>query len=131
MAARTSSWSLPFQPWLRGSIDGITPAEAAGIFGSGSDKRRKGVFSHVRMHNRLEQRYSEAKGRDVQKDLGKAGFSTELIVNNVRKLGKLVRGLTYEGGTTQWTEYGTVSSGETINTYTDADREVNRRPGRG
>ena len=115
---------VPFQPWLRGSIDGITPAEAAGIFGSGSDKRRKGVFSHVRMHNRLEQRYSEAKGRDVQKDLGKAGFSTELIVNNVRKLGKLVRGLTYEGGTTQWTEYGTVSSGETINTYTDADREV-------
>ena len=115
---------VPFQPWLRGSVDGISPSEAAGIFGSGKDRRRKGVFGHVRMHNRLEQRYSETRGREVQKDLGKAGFSTELVLNNVRKLQKLVRGLTYEGGTTQWTEYGTVSSGETVNTYTDADREV-------
>ena len=109
---------VPFQPWLRGAIDGITPAQAAAIFSSGSDKRRKGVFGHIRMHSRLEQRYSNDKGTDVKKNLGSAGFSTELITNNVKKLSKLIAGLQWQASDTQWTEYGTV------NTYSDADREV-------
>src|SRR3954451_708291 len=35
-----------FQPWLRGSIDGITPAEMRGML-SGRDRFRRGLFTNV------------------------------------------------------------------------------------
>ena len=48
----------PFQPWLRGSIDGITPTQMRGLM-SFRDRFRKGMFSNVFLHAKLEARYAD------------------------------------------------------------------------
>ena len=106
---------VPFQPWLRGAIDGISPQEFRGLM-SLRDRFRRGVFKHVALHARLEARYADRAGA-VKRDLRAAGFRKELIEANVNGLHKLVSRLRWDPGRTVWTEYGSV------NTYTDADTE--------
>ena len=107
---------IPFQPWLRGSIDGITPREAARFF-SLRNRFRKGIPTHVALHARLERRYEEREGGDVKKDLKKANFKTEYVRANVQRMRKLVAGLTWKAGDTAWTGY------REQNTYSDDDAE--------
>jgi len=102
---------VPFQPWLRGSLEGIEPAEMRGLIGV-RDRFRRGVLAHVILHARLEARYAE---RDVKRELRQAGFHAELIRANARKLRKLVRGLDWEPGRTAWSGY------REENPYDDAD----------
>ena len=104
---------VPFQPWLRGSLDGIGPQELRRVL-SARDLLRPGVLAHVVLHARLERRHAESD-RDVQGDLRRAGFRKELIVANVRRLEKLVRRLRWEPGRTEWSEYGATTS------YTESD----------
>jgi len=105
---------VPFQPWLRGSLDGISPREAAGLF-SLRDRLRRGIFTHVALHARLERRYEEREGGEVKRDLKKARFKPELIKANVQRLRKLVARLSWKAGDTAWTGY------RAQNTYSDAD----------
>jgi ribosomal protein L11 methylase PrmA len=107
---------IPFQPWLRGSIDGITPTEAANVF-SLRDRLRRGVLTHVALHARLERRYEDREGGDVKEEIKKANFKTELIKANVGRLHKLVSKLSWKTGDTAWTNY------RQDNTYSDADAE--------
>jgi SAM-dependent methyltransferase len=100
---------VPYHAHLRGSIDGIAPAEARALL----PRLRRGVFSHVRLHARLEARYADAG--DVKTEIRRAGFRKELLDANLRRLEKLVRRLEYEPGRTAWTEYGAT------NTYTDEE----------
>jgi ribosomal protein L11 methylase PrmA len=123
---------VPYHPWLRGSIDGIAPREAAGLF-SLRDRLRRGVLTHVALHARLERRYEAREGGEVKDELKKANFKPELIKANVRRLRKLVARLRWKAGDTAWTGY------REQNTYTDADAErkaafvreavAGRRPG--
>ena len=53
-----SAKGVPFQPWLRGSIDGITPPQMRGLM-SFRDRFRKGVFTNVFLHAKLEERYAD------------------------------------------------------------------------
>ena len=76
-----------FQPWLRGSLDGIEPAQARAIL-RGRHLLRRGVFTHVALHARLERREAD---RDTRAELRRAGFRRELIEANARKLERLVR----------------------------------------
>lgn len=105
---------VPFQPWLRGSIDGIPPADAARLL-SGRDLLRRGVFSHVYLHARSEARF-RANDTNVRRELASAGFAKELIGANLRRLRKLVRGLAPEPRVSAWTGY----AGD--NTYGPEDR---------
>jgi ribosomal protein L11 methylase PrmA len=107
---------IGFQPWLRGSIDGIAPREAVRFF-SFRDRFRKGVFTHVALHARLERRYEEREGGEVKKDLKKANFKTSYVKANVQRMRKLVAGLSWKAGDTAWTGY------REQNTYTDEDAE--------
>jgi hypothetical protein len=93
---------VPFQPWLRGSLEGIAPAEMRALLG-GRDRFRPGVLSNVVLHARLEHRYAD---REVKSELRRAGFHAELIRANARKLSKLVRRLSWEPGATAWSGYG-------------------------
>jgi hypothetical protein len=103
---------LPFHAALRGSLDGIAPRDARAVLAG--ERFRKGVLSNVLLHARLEARYADVEGREVRREMQRAGFTTELLAANFRKLQKLMRGLEWKAGETAWTSYGE------DNTYDDA-----------
>jgi SAM-dependent methyltransferase len=107
-----SAKGVPFQPWLRGSIDGITPSQMRGLM-SFRDRFRKGVFTNIFLHARLEARYAD-RPQQV-KDEVKRVFKKELLVANVRKMRKLVQRLEWSPPESVWTAYGE------RNSYTDDD----------
>ena len=80
---------VKFQPWLRGSIQGIQPQDLAKLF-TGTDKMKPGVLKHVSLHGAMDQRYSKSRAQDTQKELKAAGFSTELQKATVSAIRKLV-----------------------------------------
>lgn len=107
---------LPFQPWLRGAIDGITPSQAREVM-SFRDRFRRGVFTNVYLQAAFENRYSDTDS-DVKKDLGKAGFKKELIAANLDKLTRLVTHLKWKRSESTWSGYSERGH------YTDADLEA-------
>ena len=64
------------------------------------------MLTHVVLHARLEARYADAGGREVKRELKRAGFGKALLDANLRKLEKLVGRLEFKPGRTAWTEYG-------------------------
>jgi SAM-dependent methyltransferase len=103
---------VPFHPWLRGSIDGITPPQMRALL-SFRDRFRKGLFTNVFLHARLEARYADRP--DQVKQEVKRVFKKELFVANVRKMRKLVERLSWDPPEGVWTAYGE------RNSYTDDD----------
>ena len=99
---------IDFRPWLRGSLAGITPVEAGHVLSS-RDLFRRGVLTNVALHARLERKHDESS-RDVKTELKRAGFKKELIVANVRRLEKLVRGLEWKPGASEWSGYEATTS---------------------
>ena len=110
---------VPFQPWLRGSIDGISPQELRNVL-SLRDRLRRGALTHVVLHARLERRYEE-RDTDLKRELKAAGFRKELILANVKRLEKLVAGLEPRAGSSAWSGYGPTT------TYSDEDAERKAR----
>jgi hypothetical protein len=103
--------NVPYQPWLRGAIDGITPGQCRNLM-SFRDLFRRGVLTHVVLHSRLEARYADRR-RDVKRELRSAGFGKELIRANVNRLEKLVRSLEWKPGASEWSQYGRAAPRET------------------
>jgi SAM-dependent methyltransferase len=103
---------VPFQPWLRGSIDGITPPQMRALL-SFRDRFRRGLFTNVFLHARLEARYADRP--DQVKQEVKRVFKKELFVANVRKMRRLVERLSWNPPEGVWTAYGE------RNSYTDDD----------
>jgi len=94
---------VPFQPWLRGRLDGIDADECRALM-SFRDLFRPGVFTHVVLQSRLQQHYG-SNGHNVKRDLKRAGFGRALIAANVAQLQKLVRALRWAPGSSGWSEY--------------------------
>jgi SAM-dependent methyltransferase len=94
---------LPYHAALRGSLDGIAPAEARALLAG--ERFRKGVLSNVLVHARLESRYAGAEGGAVKREMKRAGFNEELLAANFAKLEKLVARLEWKPGETAWTGY--------------------------
>ncbi len=92
-----------FQPFMRSAIDGVGVQTAAALFGF-RDRFRKGVLSHVWLQSKLDRRYG-GSSENVRSNLKSAGFNRELILVNVRKLKKLVKGLTWQGASSEWGDY--------------------------
>jgi hypothetical protein len=106
---------IEFHPWLRGSINGITPAQMRGMV-SFRDRFRKGFFLNVFMHAKLEARHAD-RGEEVKDEVRRAGFKKELIVANVRRMRKLVASLDWNPPQGVWVAYGE------RNSYSDVDAE--------
>ena len=99
---------VSFQPWLRGSLEGISPTDMSALMAGVKTKR--GVPVHVSLHARAEKRYA-GKTQEVKTDLKKAGFKKELILANVRKLRKTVEKLRWNpDAEAVWVEYGEKNS---------------------
>jgi SAM-dependent methyltransferase len=106
---------VPFQPWLRGSLDGI-PVEAMRRLLSWRDTVRPSVLLHVCLQARLQNRYG-ATDCDIRRQLRDAGFGKELIRANVRRLAKLIQRLSPRPTTSAWSNY------ERNATYAETDRQ--------
>jgi hypothetical protein len=95
---------VPFQPWMKGSPDGITAPEMRNLL-SGS-KLKKGVMLHVSLQARAEEKHKDSD-RDVRSELKEAGFKKELIQTNVRGLKKIVTSLEWNADESVWADYST------------------------
>lgn len=95
--------NVPFHPWLRGSIDGITPECCLSLM-SARDLFRPGVLKDVYLQAKLQGRFGDSP-RNVRSDLLEAGFSAAMIRSNLRRLGKLVRRLKWADRRSEWSEY--------------------------
>ena len=104
------------QPWLRGSLEGIEPAEAKALL----PRFRRGVLTHVVLHDRLEAKHAD-RAKDVRAELKASGFRKELIQANVRRLRKLVGRLSPRRGRSTWAGYREAAP------YTDEDAERKER----
>jgi hypothetical protein len=96
----TAYRGVGFQPFLRGSIEGIEPAVAAALL-----PRRRGVTVNARLLARLERRQGETSAQQTHSRLAEAGFKPEIIRANVRRMRKLVGRLDWKPPRTAWTNY--------------------------
>ena len=92
---------VPYQPWLRGDIEGLTPAQMSKLLG-GRKRFNTSALLHVRLQARMESRMAD---RSVRQELNEAGFTADLILANVRKLRSLVSSLEWEEGEQGWSTY--------------------------
>ena len=94
---------IPFQPWLRGNLEGIEPAQCARLM-SFRDLFRPGVLSHVILQAKAQASYAQTE-RNLKKDLRQAGFHKALIQANVGRLQKQITQLTWKQSRSTWSDY--------------------------
>ena len=105
-----------FQPFMRSAIGGVDVQIAAALFGF-RDRFRKGVLSHVWLQSKLDRRFG-GSSENVRSNLKSAGFNRELILVNVRKLQKLVKGLEWKAKGSEWGDY------TEFHNYSDQDHQL-------
>jgi SAM-dependent methyltransferase len=107
---------IPFQPWLRGHIDGID-AESASCVLMPSKMFRAGVLKHVYLHAALQRSMRGRTSMSVAKEISTQQdvHSRELIRANVRNLTRTIEGLR-GSASSDWTEY------EGTHSYSPEDR---------
>jgi hypothetical protein len=107
----------PFQPWLRGSVDGIPPLEFRKLF-TYRDSLRRGMFRHVLLHAALERRH-RSRGSEIRRELEQAGFDPRVVQATVAQLTRLVGRLRSRAREdSSWKGYRETCS------YTDDDARV-------
>ena len=99
---------IPFHPWLRGRLDGITAQECRRLM-SWRDMLRPGVLTHVVAQSRFEQRYANT-GREIRRELQQAGFQKSFIARNLANLKTLVAGLEWAPPASAWSGYADCNS---------------------
>jgi hypothetical protein len=105
---------IPFQPLLRGRLDGIPPVDAAALLGASGI--RKGGMVHVRLHARADRRFADAdRSRNVPAELKRAGFGPRMIDAQLRNLERTVSRLRWRRSQSTWSGYGDRTH------YTDRD----------
>jgi hypothetical protein len=107
--------NVPFHPWLRGSLEGISARDCSRLM-STRDRLRPGVFTHVYLLSKLQSRYG-GTDRNVKRDLRSVGFNTDLVKNNVRRLRRIVERLSWNQSRSTWSHY------TQSNTYRQDERE--------
>lgn len=107
---------VPFQPWLRGSIDGIEPEHCKRLM-SARDFLRPGVFMHTYLQAKLQAKYGSTRD-NIKERIRTAGFNKELIKANVKRLDKIVSRLTWMPAKSEWADYAS------NNSYMDIDRDM-------
>ena len=110
---------IDFRPWLRGRIDGVPVMEMRRLM-SARDMVRPGVLLHVVAQNALQRRYAGG-GRNVRGELAGAGFDKAMIVNNARRLARLVAGMQLAREPSEWSDYDRTHSYDAVESERKAD----------
>ena len=95
--------NLPFHPWLRGRLEGITAEQCRACL-SLRDWLRPGVLAHVVLQAKAQARYERTDG-NVRRELRDAGFGAALIRNNVARLRRTVERLAWAPARSTWSGY--------------------------
>lgn len=104
---------IPFQSWLRGSLDGIPVSDMAGIL-SFRDYFRKGVFTQVKLQN-IAQKGFGGSTSNIKKELQSSNFGVEMLKANVASMRNIIESLDLGITSTEWGDYTENLS------YTDAE----------
>jgi len=99
---------VAFQPWLRGSLEGIDPGTFRALFGR-RDAVRPGMLRHVFLHASLERRYAH-RAAEVRSDLQEAGFDRRMIAASVAGMTSLLAKLRPSERDSTWQDYDTTCS---------------------
>ncbi len=94
---------VPFQPWMRGNIDGMDAEVCLNLL-SARDYLRGGVLAHVYLQAKAQKAYNSTT-RDVRADLNNAGFDKRIIKANAERLRALVAGLEWKPKQSVWSDY--------------------------
>lgn len=115
----TSYLGVPFQPWLRGAIDGITPESCNQLF-SGRNRFRRGVFTHVYLQHKLLAA-TGSSNKPLRQELKSTNLGKSIITRNASGIRKLVTGLQWATKNSEWSGYADANS------YSDEDVAAKRR----
>ncbi|MDW3219479.1 MAG: hypothetical protein R8F63_12785 [Acidimicrobiales bacterium] len=99
----TAYKDLPHQPWLRGSVDGITPEHARRVL-EGRRAGHKGFLFHVWLHAKADKRFTGGSA-DTVNEMKSAGYKKEIFIATIDRLIKLVEGLEWERSESTWGDY--------------------------
>ncbi|MEM1205598.1 MAG: class I SAM-dependent methyltransferase [Acidobacteriota bacterium] len=100
----TAHLDIPFHPWMRGDLEGPTPAAMSAVFGSWRRRLKPGVLRDVYLQAKLQAGAAEGDAA-VRGELREAGFPKELIVANVKRLQGLVDRLRWRREHSEWAAY--------------------------
>jgi hypothetical protein len=112
----TAYKGVDFQTWLRGAFNGIPASDIWRLFGV-RDVFRKGVVKHAYLQSLFEKSFGGGDD-NVRGKFSRSVFSKDMILANVRSLRRLVEGLPYEHGKTEWINY------ESDHSYGDGEQQA-------
>lgn len=95
---------IDFQPFLRGSVNGISPSTMRRLLPAKLLRRRKGRLVHVVLHAAAQNRFADTDV-EVTKAAAKAGMNSAVLAATLKKLTKLVEGLPGPDGSSTWSDY--------------------------
>lgn len=109
---------ISFQPWFRGSIDGLDSEDFYKLM-SARDILRRGIFTHAYLQAKAQSKYGNTQ-QNIKQSLRSAGFNKKMIRNNAKNLQKIIQGLSWKRSRSQWSHYDNEHS------YTDSDHEMKK-----
>ena len=93
-----------FQPFLRGAVNGISPDTMRKLLPASIRRPRKGRLTHVVLHAAAQNRFADTEVK-VKNEAAKAGMNATVLDATLRKLEKLVGGLSLGDKKSTWSEY--------------------------
>ncbi|MBI4297458.1 MAG: class I SAM-dependent methyltransferase [Chloroflexi bacterium] len=103
-----SATGVHFQPWLRGSLEGIAPSELSGLTPF-LHKLRKGVFLDVVAQAWLERKVAKGSA-SLERLISSAPITKKKVLSTVERLHGTIEGLKPRPGSSHWTRYRVDSS---------------------
>jgi ribosomal protein L11 methylase PrmA len=93
---------VPFQPWLRSSLDGIEPDHLRSLLPWRS-KFRKGVFMDVVLQSMLGRKFAD--DTRAVKTISRRDLPREVVAGLIKRMAKQVEGLKRRKAKTVWGDY--------------------------
>jgi ribosomal protein L11 methylase PrmA len=95
---------VQYQPYLRGSVNGISPDTMRKLLPASIRHPRKGRLTHVVLHAAASNRFADSD-TDVKKASAKAGMNAQVLDATMRKLEKIVQKLNLGDKKSTWSNY--------------------------
>ena len=94
-----------FQPFLRGSVNGINPATMRKLLGPGRPwARRRGRLTNVVLHAMAQKRFADSD-LEVKKEASAAGLNPKVLIATMEKLSATIKKMSLHDKQSTWSEY--------------------------